>query len=307
MTGAGIDTVKIPPRCPRTNCFAERFVLTVRTELTDRILILGERHLRTVLARYSAHYNGRRPRRALRLVSPRPDHPAPNLGQQQTRRPTNPRRTDQRVRTRGLKPQISGRDRVLEPHTMRPRSCCGMSRSGCRWASSSRRCACSACSRASGATAVGWPLRRKPPRGRRGSPTSSTTRRPRASRWTSRCRTGPHREPGAGVGRSAEGVVPGLARRRKRVPRQGHGVGGLLDAIRTVAAGEALLPPSDPGADQPRPEASAGAGGRAAEPVGPDRPRAGDGRADGRCLSNGDIVTRLFFSPLTAKTHVNRR
>jgi hypothetical protein len=48
LAGAGIDTVKIPPRCPRANCFAERFVLTVRTELTDRILIFGERHLRTV-------------------------------------------------------------------------------------------------------------------------------------------------------------------------------------------------------------------------------------------------------------------
>jgi putative transposase len=51
LAGAGIDTVKSPPRCPRANCFAERFVLTVRTELTDRILIIGERHLRTVLAR----------------------------------------------------------------------------------------------------------------------------------------------------------------------------------------------------------------------------------------------------------------
>jgi putative transposase len=68
LAGAGIDTVKIPPRCPRANCFAERFVLTVRTELTDRILIFGERHLRVVLARYGAHYNGRRPHRALRLV-----------------------------------------------------------------------------------------------------------------------------------------------------------------------------------------------------------------------------------------------
>ena len=45
LADAGIDTVKIPPRCPRANCYAERFVLTARTELTDRIPIFGERHL----------------------------------------------------------------------------------------------------------------------------------------------------------------------------------------------------------------------------------------------------------------------
>jgi putative transposase len=67
--------VKIPPRRPRANCFAERLVLTVRTELTDRMLIFGEQHLRRVLATYAAHYNTRRAHRALRLRPPRPQSP----------------------------------------------------------------------------------------------------------------------------------------------------------------------------------------------------------------------------------------
>ena len=86
FTGAGIDTVKIPPRCRRANCFAERLVGTARAELTDRILIFSERHLRSVLTRYGAHYNGRRPHRALQLRPPRPDHPAPRFDRQRIRR-----------------------------------------------------------------------------------------------------------------------------------------------------------------------------------------------------------------------------
>jgi putative transposase len=75
---AGIEVVKIPPRCPRANCFAERFVLTVRTEVTDRMLIFGERHLRQVLVVYATHYNATRPHRALRLRPPRPTSPVPD-------------------------------------------------------------------------------------------------------------------------------------------------------------------------------------------------------------------------------------
>ncbi len=77
LADAGIEVVKIPARCPRVNCFAERFVLTVRTELTDRMLIFSERHLRRVLAEYAAHYNTQRPHRALQLRPPRPEAPVP--------------------------------------------------------------------------------------------------------------------------------------------------------------------------------------------------------------------------------------
>jgi transposase InsO family protein len=79
LAGAGIEAVKIPLRSPRANAYAERFVLTARTEVTDRMLIFGERHLRMILAEYEAHYNGRRPHRSRELHPPRPDHPVADL------------------------------------------------------------------------------------------------------------------------------------------------------------------------------------------------------------------------------------
>jgi len=86
LAGAGIEAVKIPPRSPRANAFAERFALTARAEVTDRMLIFGERHLRLVLARYAAHYNGRRPHRSRQLRPPRPDHPVGDFSQARIQR-----------------------------------------------------------------------------------------------------------------------------------------------------------------------------------------------------------------------------
>jgi putative transposase len=86
LAGAGLEAVKIPPRSPRANAYAERFVLTARTEVTDRMLIFSERHLRIVMTQYARHYNGRRPHRALQLQSPRPDHPMADFSQERIKR-----------------------------------------------------------------------------------------------------------------------------------------------------------------------------------------------------------------------------
>jgi putative transposase len=67
------------------NSYAERFVLTARTEVNDQMLIFGQRHLRTILTQYEAHYNGRRPHRSRHLRPPRPDHPVADLATKRIR------------------------------------------------------------------------------------------------------------------------------------------------------------------------------------------------------------------------------
>jgi putative transposase len=85
MAAAGIAVVKIPPRRPQANCFAERLVLTIRTELTDRILIVGERHLGKVLAVY-ARITVRGDCTALCGSPPRPALPVPEPPRPRIRR-----------------------------------------------------------------------------------------------------------------------------------------------------------------------------------------------------------------------------
>ena len=68
------------------NCYAEWFVLTVRSEVTDRMLILSQGHLDAVLAEYVGHYNGRRPHRSRELRPPRPTHPVADVNSQRIKR-----------------------------------------------------------------------------------------------------------------------------------------------------------------------------------------------------------------------------
>jgi transposase InsO family protein len=76
FAGNGTRVIKTPVRSPKANSFAERFVGTLRRECLDHVLVLGEQHLRNVLAEYARHYNEHRPHQGLQQEPPlrRPGH-----------------------------------------------------------------------------------------------------------------------------------------------------------------------------------------------------------------------------------------
>src|SRR5207248_10617845 len=66
----GVEVVRTPYRAPNANAYAERWVRAARTECLDRLLIIGEAHLRRVLAEYVAFYNHARPHQGLEQRCP---------------------------------------------------------------------------------------------------------------------------------------------------------------------------------------------------------------------------------------------
>jgi transposase InsO family protein len=52
-----VTCIKLPARSPDLNAFAERFVLSIKSECLDKIVPLGERHLRRAVTEFGEHYH----------------------------------------------------------------------------------------------------------------------------------------------------------------------------------------------------------------------------------------------------------
>ena len=75
---AGTKSVRLPRRSPNLNAFIERFIRSIKEECLDRVIPLGEAHLRELIREYMAHYHTERPHQGLdgKLIQPANDHDA---------------------------------------------------------------------------------------------------------------------------------------------------------------------------------------------------------------------------------------
>ncbi len=62
---AGVTSVRSPPRSPNLNSYAERFVLSIKSECLDRMVLIGERHLRRAIQNYVEPYHLERPHQGI--------------------------------------------------------------------------------------------------------------------------------------------------------------------------------------------------------------------------------------------------
>ena len=57
LRDSGVEVLRLPPKSPNLNAYAERFVGSIRRECLSKLVILGDRHLRVVVREFAAHYN----------------------------------------------------------------------------------------------------------------------------------------------------------------------------------------------------------------------------------------------------------
>ena len=60
MAGAGCTCLKLPPRSPNLNAFAERFVRSIKDECLSQLILLTEKQVRYAIKEYMLHYHAER-------------------------------------------------------------------------------------------------------------------------------------------------------------------------------------------------------------------------------------------------------
>ena len=72
LKDAGVKVVRLPSRSPNFNCYAERWIGSLRSECLSRVIPLGDQHLRRILSEYLVHYHQERNHQGLdnRLIEP---------------------------------------------------------------------------------------------------------------------------------------------------------------------------------------------------------------------------------------------
>jgi putative transposase len=78
LRDVGAKPVRLPRRSPNLYAFIERFIRSIKEECLDRVIPLGESHLRELIREFIAHYHVERPHQGLgdALIQPANDHAA---------------------------------------------------------------------------------------------------------------------------------------------------------------------------------------------------------------------------------------
>jgi transposase InsO family protein len=72
VSESGVTVIRLPPRSPNLNAYAERFVRSIKDECLNRMIFVGQVSLRRAIAHYVAHYHAGRNHQGLenRLIRP---------------------------------------------------------------------------------------------------------------------------------------------------------------------------------------------------------------------------------------------
>src|SRR5262249_48876958 len=76
LADSGVKSVKLPPRSPNLNAYAERFVRTIKESCLGRMILFGENSLRKCIQEFTVHYHTERHNQGLgnRLIMPDSAH-----------------------------------------------------------------------------------------------------------------------------------------------------------------------------------------------------------------------------------------